>query len=281
MRALLLILTFCLLSGIVYAQPSDKKISRITFDMVDGHYEKAIKRADKLVRTPEYRKNGWLHFYLTQSYFEVSKMDELEDKYPKAFKEALKSAYKLTRFKDVDGENARAYMEASDVLNQLKDSTITLSEIYYDNENPRLAALYLRNVMRFDPENYAVQLMQGVYEIKSRNIGAGIKNIMASMEGIEEDYTPDGVSAQTLVDALEEYALIIESGEYDKFFKAYKFNPTQSDVDNALAMREEYKKYLMKPERSKAERKQESEIIYKSFKSSEGDEDDENDDDID
>ena len=176
-------------------------------------------------------------------------------------------------------ENKIAYREAQDLLTSLKDSIITLSEIYYDNENPRKAAYFLKRGVKFDPDDYALQLMEGVYEIKSRNIGEGIKNIMAALDSIDASYKPDEVSAQTLVDALEEYAMILKSGEYDRYFSAYKFEPTQKDIDDALAMSEEYKKYV-KPEEmvSKEDRKKKSETIYKSFRSEDKEDNEEEED---
>lgn len=279
MRIFIMLILVGLFVKTSYAQPTDRKVSKVTFEMVDGKYEKAIKRTEKLLDDFEYRKNGWLYFYLAQSYFEVSKKMELADDYPRAFKNSLKAAYKLSKYRDEDEKNKSAYKEASEFLSTLKDSAITLSEIYYDNENPRKGAYYLKKVMKFDNNDYALQLMEGVYEIKARNIGAGIKNITAAIDSIDENYVPDPESAQTLVDALEEYALILKSGEYDKYFKAYKFEPTQSDIDKALAMKTDFKKYIVGKEVSKEARKKDSEIIYKSFKSEDTKDEVEKDDD--
>lgn len=272
---LLSILTFSLFFiQLSFAQPTDKKVGKITFLMVDGKYEDAAFKSEKLLSDFDYRKNAWLYFYLTQSYFEIAKKPELAEEYPRALKEALKAAYKLDKYKDENDENRIAYREAHELLTKLKDSIITLSEIYYDNENPRKAAYFLKRVVKFDSDDYALQLMEGVYEIKSRNIGEGIKNIMAALDSIDASYKPDEVSAQTLVDALEEYAMILKSGEYDRYFSAYKFEPTQKDIDDALAMKEEFKKYI-KPEEiiSKEDRKKQSETIYKSFRSEDKKED--------
>ena len=59
--------------------------------------------------------------------------------------------------------------------------------------------------------------MKGIYEIKSRNVGEGVKSIILAMDSINENYVPDDVSVQTLVDALDEYAVIVKSGEYDRY----------------------------------------------------------------
>lgn len=259
------------------AQPEDKKVGKITFLIVDGKFEDAVFKAQKLLDDPEYRKNGWAWYYLSQSQFEIAKKPELAEDYPNALKDALKSAYKLNKYKNKPKENIEVYNEAKEYFTQLKDSVITVSEIYYDNNNPRKAAYYLKKITKFDEDDYAVWLMKGVYEIKSRNIGEGVKSILFAMDSLSMDYVPDEVSAQTLVDALDEYAMIVKSGEYDKYFSAYKFEPTQKDVDDALAMKENMKKYLIGEEISKEDRKKESETIFKTFRSDDSEEDDEDD----
>lgn len=259
----------------VQAQPEDKKISKITFLMVDGKYEDAAYKTEKLREDSDYRRNAWVYFYMSQSYYEVAKKPELQEDYPKAMKEALKAAYKLSKYRDKTDENMEVFKDAQEFLTELKDSTITISEIFYDNDNPRKAAYYLGKIVKFDEDDYAVWLMKGIYEIKSRNVGEGVKSILLAMDSINNnpDYQPDEVSAQTLVDALEEYALIIKSGEYDQYFSAYRFEPTEADVQKALAMKEDFKKYIVGQEVDKVERKKESETIYKSFRSEDLEED--------
>ena len=272
---LLTILFFTML--LVKAQPEDKKVSKITFLMVDGKYQDAAYKAEKLKDDSEYRRNAWVYYYLAQSYYEIAKKPELSEDYPKALKESLKAAYKLSKYKDKTDENTEVFRDAKPFLSILKDSVITVSEIYYDNDNPRKAAYYLGKVVKFDEDDYAVWLMKGIYEIKSRNVGEGVKSIILAMDSLTSDYVPDEESAQTLVDALEEYALLVKSGEYDKYFQAYKFNPTEADVQNALAMKEGFKKYIVGEVVSKEERKKESEVIYKTFRSDEDEEDDDDD----
>ncbi len=274
MKKILLSLFSILLFTGISAQPEDKKIAKITFLMVDGKYEDAAYKGEKLLEDSDYRRNNWVYYYLAQSYFEIASRPALQEQYPKALKESLKMTYKLYKYKDKTDENEKVYYESEEFRSILKDSAITVSEIYYDNDNPRKGAYYLGKIVKFDPDDYAVWLMKGVYEIKSRNIGEGVKSILFAMDSLTMDYKPDEVSAQTLVDALEEYALIIKSGEYDQYFSAYKFEPTSKDVDEAMAMKEEFKKYIQGEVVTKEDRKKESEIIYKSFKSDETEEED-------
>ena len=274
MKKILLSLFSILLFIGVSAQPEDKKIAKITFLMVDGKYEDAAFKASNLLENDDYKRNNWVFYYLAQSYYEIAGQPALQEKYPKALKESLKMTYKLYKYREKTDENYKVYNESAEFRSILKDSTISVSEIYYDNDNPRKAAYYLKTITKFDPDDYGVWLMKGVYEIKSRNVGEGVKSILLAMDSLSMDYKPDEVSAQTLVDALEEYALIIKSGEYDKYFSAYKFEPTSKDVEEAIAMKEEFKKYIQGEVVTKEDRKKESEIIYKSFKSDDEEEDD-------
>lgn len=278
MKKLAFLIPFLLIFQLSKAQPEDKKVGKITFLMVDGKYEDAVSKSEKLKDDPDYRKNGWVYYYLAQSYFEIAGKAELQEEYPKALKESLKAAYKLYKYKDKPEENAAVYETAKDFLTILKDSVITVSEIYYDNDNPKKGAYYLKRILKFDETDYSVLLMKGVYEIKSRNIGEGVKSIKLAMENLTPEYTPDPVSVQTLLDGLDEFALIVKSGEYDKYFAAYKYSPSEKDIQEAMALKENFKKYLpLKKEISKEDRKKESEIIYKTFKSDEGDDDDDDD----
>lgn len=267
-----------LIVQLTQAQSNDKKISKITFLMVDGKYEDAADKAEKLKEDSEYRKNAWVYYYMAQSYYEISGMAELMEDYPKAFKESMKAASKLYKYRNKPEENLEVYEDARDFLSVLKDSAITISEIYYDNDNPRKAAYYLSKIVKFAPEDYSVWLMKGVYEIKSRNVGEGVKSILFAMDSLKAgNYTPHEGSVQTLLDGLDEFALIVKSGEYDKYFSAYKFNPTQKDVDEALAMKEDFKKFLVTKEVNKEERKKESETIYKTFRSDDEEDEEEED----
>lgn len=275
MKKALLICAILFAFNGLQAQQEDKKIGKLTFLMVDGKYEDVAFKTSKMLEDPEYRRNAWVYYYQSQAYFEIASKLELQEKYPKAMKDALKAAYKLSKYRSKTDENAEVYEEAKEFLSELKDSTITISEIYYDNDNPRKAAYYLGRVVKFAPDDYAMWLMKGVYEIKSRNIGEGVKSILHAMDSLDADYTPDEVSTQTLVDALDEYALIIKSGEYDQYFKAYKFEPTSADVQEALSMKEEFKKLIEGEVVDKEERKKESEVIFKTFRSDSDEEDDE------
>ena len=268
MKKLLLLSILYFTFQVISAQPDDKKLGKITFLMVDGEYEDAVSKAEKLKEDPEYRKNGWVYYYLSQAYFEIAGMPELHDDYPKALKESIKAAYKLAKYKNKPKANLEVWDNAREFLSVLKDSVITVSEIYYDTENYRKSAYYLKSISRFSPDDYGVWLMKGVYEIKSRNIGEGVKSIILAMDSLNPEYVPYAASTWTLIDALDEFVLIVKSGEYDQYFKTYKYNPTQKDIDRAMELKKIFLTYVEEEEEiDKDERKKESETIYKTFRS--------------
>lgn len=267
MKKILMTLAILFLYTIgVKAQEEDKKLSKIAFLMVDGKYEDAMQKAEKLTEDDDYRRNPSAYLYLGKAYFELAKRPEFQEEYPKAIKESLKAAYKAVKYAEKE-ENTKLLEVNHDYFTQLKDTCIKISEIYYDSDNPRKAAYYLDKVVKFDQDDYALWLMKGVYEIKSRNVGEGVKSIKLAMENINSSYVPDPVSAQTLVDGLEEWAALVRNGEYNKYFAAYKFEVNSGQAPSILALSSEMEKYLIAKKVDKTERKKESEVIYKTFKS--------------
>jgi len=275
-KSLFTLFLFIAFGSTLIAQEEDKKLSKIAFLMVDGKIEDAAAKAEKLTEDSEYRRNPSTYLYLAQAYFEIARKPELQEDYPNSIKESLKAAYKMVKYANKE-ENEKILEVNNDFLTLLKDTVIKISEIYYDNDNPRKAAYYMGKIVKFDPDDYAVWLMKGVYEIKSRNVGEGVKSIKLAMENINGDYVPDEVSAQTLVNGLEEWATLVKNGEFNKYFAAYKFEVKESQAPEILAMSKEMEKYLIGEKVDPESRKKESEVIYKSFKSD--DTEDESDDD--
>lgn len=275
-KSLFTLFLFIALGSTITAQEEDKKLSKIAFLMVDGKIEDVAAKAEKLAEDPEYRRNPTTYLYIAQAYYEIAKKPELQEDYPNAIKESLKAAYKMVKYATKE-ENEKILKVNDDFLTLLKDTVIKISEIYYDNNNPRKAAYYMGKIVKFDPDDYSVWLMKGVYEMKARNVGEGVKSIKLAMENINDEYVPDEVSAQTLVNGLEEWATLVKNGEYNKYFAAYKFEVKESQAPEILAMSKDMEKYLIGEKVDPESRKKESEIIYKSFKSDDDDEDESDD----
>lgn len=277
MKKIIFSLTIITLSvGSLFAQEDDKKLSKIAFLMVDGKFEDVVNKAEKLAEDPEYRRNPTTYMYISQGYFELARNWEYQEDYPDAIKESLKAAYKMVKYAEKE-ENEKILKVNNDFLSQLKDTVIKISEIYYDTDNPRKAAYYMAKIVKFDPDDYSVWLMKGVYELKARNVGEGVKSIKLAMENIDASYVPEEVSAQTLVNGLEEWATLVKNGEYNKYFEAYKFEVSESQAPGILSMSKSMEQFLVGEKVDVESRKEESEVIYKSFKSDaeEEEEDDE------
>lgn len=196
--------------GLIYCinlSAQDKEIDKLIFLYVDEKYEKCVDKGISLTEDDNYRKEPLPYLYVSMAYYEIAKTDELQEKYPKAFKDAMKYAYKY-RKKDKNLEYAGKY---KDYFITLKDSANSLAQLYYKTEDYRKAAYTYEQIVRFDPDAYLMQLWQGVAEIKSRNIGEGERNLNMAMEHLNDSYKPDKIEASIATQGFNEYADYMES----------------------------------------------------------------------
>ena len=188
-----------------------KEIDKMVFLFIDENYEKCVKKGESLIESDEYRQNPLPYLYVSMSYYEISQEDDLVEKYPKAFKDALKYAYKY-RKKDKNLEYAGKFR---DYITTLKDSANNLAQLYIATEDYRKAAYIYKYIVRFDPDDHLMQLWQGISEIKARNVGEGERNMSMAMENIDQSYVPDEVTLKVAMKGFTEYAEYMEAkGEY-------------------------------------------------------------------
>ncbi len=69
----------------------------------DGDFEKLLKVAEKYTTKDDCRKDALPYLYLSKANLEISKGGELLEKYPRAFKDAIKYAGKCLKY-DKDGD---------------------------------------------------------------------------------------------------------------------------------------------------------------------------------
>ena len=199
----------CMVTLRVFSQGSE--IDKLVFLYIDEKYEKCVNKGKGLTENDKYRKEPLPYLYVSMSLYEISKTDELVEKYPKAFKDAMKYAYKY-RKKDKNLEYAGKH---KDYIVTLKDSANSLGQLYYKTEDYRKAAYMYKNIYRFDPDAHLMRLWQGICEIKSRNIGEGERNLVGAMEKIDENFVPDKVELGVASLGMTEYANYMDTkGDY-------------------------------------------------------------------
>lgn len=257
MRIYFLLLTLCLLaSGATRLTAQNKDLDKLIFLYIDENYEKCVSKGINMTESDEYRKEPLPYLYVSMSLFEIARDEELDEKYPKAFKDAMKFAYKY-RKKDKNLEYAGKYKE---YFITLKDSANKLAMLYYKTEDYRKAAYIYKQIVRFDPDAAIMQLLQGIGEIKSRNIGEGERNLTLAMEQIDDNYSPDKVEKAVAYWAFTEYANYMDSkGDY-------------AETKRGKRLAEKFKEYdpqVIKEKEAEAAKEEEPVREVKKFETSE------------
>lgn len=283
MRALIVIL-FLGIFSISYGQ--DSKMDKLMFMYIEGDFKDCAWKAEKYMDKDEYRRHPRVYLYAAMSYYKISGMPGIgdSDEFRRPFKTALKYAYKFVKYDNKEEEyNFTDKDAAQDFLMTLKDSTVKLSKLYYRNDDFRKAAYYYSKIVKFQPQDYAVWISKGVAEIKARNVGEGIKDLKMAMDSLENNpgWEPDKISAPLLVEGLDDYAKILRSGEYDKYFEMYKFDVGPSYIAGVTEMKGKYEKYLPEEKEEKVEKEEEKKKVIRKFKSEEEvDEEEEEEEDV-
>lgn len=137
----------------------------ILFMIIDGDYEKAVSKAEKITDKDKTHREPVPYIYASMAYFEMSKKEEFQADYPRAFRDAIKNAYKAKRY---DKENE--YMpQFTNYINELKAEIMREATFQYQSENWRKSITYSKYVTRIDPVDISALLLKGVAEVKGRN----------------------------------------------------------------------------------------------------------------
>ncbi len=159
---LLILSVFTLTVARGFAQEDPYK--DILFMIIDGDYEKAFSKADKITERDKTDREPIPYIYASMALFEMSKMEKYQEDYPRAFRDAIKYAYKAKRY---DEENALA--EHQNYINELKAEVMQEARFQFESENWRKSITYSKYVNRIDPDDISAMLLKGVAEVRGRN----------------------------------------------------------------------------------------------------------------
>lgn len=137
----------------------------LLFLVIDGEYEKAVSKAERYNEKDKTRREPVPYIYASMAYFEMSKKEEFQEDYPRAFRDAIKKAYKAKRY---DKENE--YMpQHTNYINELKAEIMREAQFQFQSEKWRKSITYSKYVNRIDPNDISAMLLKGVAEVKGRN----------------------------------------------------------------------------------------------------------------
>lgn len=192
-----LLAVFLLPLGVQHAQAQDDDpFKDILFMIIDRDYEKALSRAERFQNRDDTRRDPRPYIYASMAYYEISKDETLREKYPRAFNEAIKNAYKASRY---DKENVHM-PEHSRYINELKADIMREARFEFEQGSWRKAITNAKNVVRIDPNDLSAMLLQGVAEVKSRNEYQAKVTFDAADEALA-NFSPSDIS----MDAKEAY----------------------------------------------------------------------------
>ncbi len=149
----------------LHAQPEEDPYKDILFLIIDGDYKKAIAKAERYQSKDDTRRDPRPYIYASMAYYEISKDESMQEDYPRAMNDAIKNAYKASRY---DKENV--YMpEHGRYINELKADIMREARFEFEQSSWRKAITNAKNVTRIDPDDISAILLRGVAEVKSRN----------------------------------------------------------------------------------------------------------------
>ncbi len=154
-------------SSQVVAQPDQFDDLLILY--VDEEYEKLLKRAERYTENSDTRRDPRPVLYLSKAYFEMSKRDEYTDKYPRAFRDALKYASRYSR-----RDKEREYFDENrDFLNELRGEAMREAGLFMSGNDVRgmsQAARIYKALVDLDSEDAGAAMIYSavLYKINRR-----------------------------------------------------------------------------------------------------------------
>lgn len=206
--ALIFTLVGALALNLNTAQAQDDDYKEILFMIIDGDLEKAVSKTEKYMNKSKTRRDPVPYIYSSMAYYEISKRDEMAEDYPRAYREAIKNAYKARRY---DREN-EYFPNHMDYMNELKGSIMKEARFHFESENYRKSTTYAKYILRIDPGDLSALLLKGVAEVRGRNAYQAERTFEEAKEALE-NFSVDDVSIHGkdgYLYAVEQYAELMK-----------------------------------------------------------------------
>lgn len=158
MKKLFALLIFALSLGSAGFAQSDKDYKDLLTIFVSEKYEKCLYKAEGYTLGDDTKKDPLPYLFMSRCYFEMSKRDEFKEKYPNAFKDALKFA---SKYGSKDKE--KVYMtEYEDFFAELRKAAMAEAESMMDTEKFSKAKQIYDQLLDLDVNDAGAQLMLGL-----------------------------------------------------------------------------------------------------------------------
>jgi tetratricopeptide (TPR) repeat protein len=152
----LLIVSSLLLSTEAIAQSPDYKDLLTLF--VSEKYEKCLDKAEGYTMGDDTKKDPIPFMYLSRCFFEMSKKDEFKEKYPTAFKDAMKY---LSKYASKDKEK-KYVSEYEDFFTAIRVAAISEAETMMDTQKYSKAKQLYDQLLDLDPNDVGAKIMMAL-----------------------------------------------------------------------------------------------------------------------
>lgn len=125
---------------------------------VGDKFDKCLYKAEGYTLKEETKKDPLPYLYMSRCYFEMSKRDEFKEKYPNAFKDALKY---IAKYGSKDKEHQYG-AEYEDFFADLRLAACAEAETMMDTQKFSKAKQIYDQLLDMDPNDAGAQLMLGL-----------------------------------------------------------------------------------------------------------------------
>lgn len=190
---------------------SEKDMDKMLFYYVDEKYEKLLDMALDFTVDDKTRSNPVPYIYVSRAYYEMSKIEEYDEAYPRAFRESVKYAVKF-RKKDKESEFIE---ENADFIDGLKIQTFELGDSYYQIGKYSKSKTYFKYLTGMDPLDWGSWFLKGVTESRLNMRSESEISLQTAIEGLSS------VDLETVDSYLPGQMMLLKKGilDYSEFMK--------------------------------------------------------------
>ena len=168
------------------AQPDDE-YNDLLFLLVDGKYDKLLYKSMGYIEDDETRRDPLPYLYTSMCYYEMSQLEEYDEEFPRAFKDAVKYCVKY-RKKDASGFYVADNVEYIDIL---KTQTFEVADNYYQIGKVSKAKSYFKYLVGMDPNDWGAWLLKGTAEAQLNMASDSKNSIETAVNGLERTESID------------------------------------------------------------------------------------------
>jgi tetratricopeptide (TPR) repeat protein len=168
------------------AQPDDE-YNDLLFLLVDGKYDKLLYKSMGYIEDDETRRDPLPYLYTSMCYYEMSQLEEYDEEFPRAFKDAVKYCVKY-RKKD---ESGFYVAQNEEYIDKLKLQTFEEADNYFQLGKVSKAKSYFKYLVGMDPNDWGAWLLKGVSEAQLNMTSDAKISLETAVKGLENTESID------------------------------------------------------------------------------------------